>query len=115
MRRPSSGLLVLLLTAAAAAVSPSALAHGSSAKPNATNGKLIFKLYCGKCHTVKAAGTVAKGRAPGPSLGTFKVTAAKVIRILNVGGSDMSSFVGILTPSQIADVAAFVSAPTTAK
>jgi mono/diheme cytochrome c family protein len=73
-------------------------------------GKAVFaSAGCSGCHTLKAAnatGTV------GPNLDQLKPALAKIIHQVNVGGGPMPAFKGSLTPTQIADVAAFVYTST---
>jgi cbb3-type cytochrome c oxidase subunit III len=71
-----------------------------------TNGEEIFKLKCGSCHTLKAAGTTG---TQGPNLDqlkpTFERTKAQVIS----GGGIMPAFKGVLTDAQIEAVARYVA------
>jgi mono/diheme cytochrome c family protein len=86
-------------------------AAASTPKGNVVAGKKIFVASCGTCHTLKAAGTVAKSRRRGPSF-VFRLTFAKVFRQLFEGGDTMPSFADKLTSTQIRDVAAFVEQAT---
>jgi mono/diheme cytochrome c family protein len=99
--------VVLLATCAPAlAASPADLAAG----------KTLFKANCGKCHTLKAAGTVAhNSMGNGPVLTGMHLTAAKVLAQLASGGDTMPSFMGTLSSKQMSQIAAFVSASAAAK
>jgi mono/diheme cytochrome c family protein len=93
------GVVVVALTLVAPA-----LAAG-----NPVAGKVVFKAKCGSCHTLKAAGTVAKSANPGPVLTNKRETVTRVMKALSGGGSGvMPTFVGVLTTKQINDVVAFV-------
>ena len=95
-----------------AAVAVVALACASPAlasTPSVAAGKVVFKTHCGSCHTFKAAGTVGKGASPGPVLTNMSVTKAMcTTMIAGMSAGMMPSFIGTLTPQQIADVTAFV-------
>jgi mono/diheme cytochrome c family protein len=85
----------------------------TSAAPTAGDpvaGKAVFtSAGCSGCHTLKAAnatGTV------GPNLDQLKPALATIIHQVNTGGGPMPSFKGTLTPTQIANVAAFVYTST---
>lgn len=77
---------------------------------NATAGKAVFtgKAGCGGCHTLRAAG--ASG-VVGPNLDQVKPDAATVTQFVTNGAPPMPAFGkdGILNPTEIADVAAYVS------
>jgi mono/diheme cytochrome c family protein len=76
---------------------------------NPVAGKVVFKSKCGSCHTLKAAGTVAKSPNRGPVLTNKRETVARVMKALTGGGTGvMPTFVGVLTTKQINDVVAFV-------
>lgn len=88
-----------------------ASASSATAAGNPVAGKVVFKKYCGTCHTFAAAATVGKGASRGPILTNKSITQAvcrKVITGMSAGM--MPSFLGTLTPTQIADVTAFVVA-----
>ena len=92
------------VVALALVLAPPALAAG-----NPVAGKAVFRSKCGSCHTLKAAGTVAKSANPGPVLTNKRLTAMRVMRALAGGGGGvMPTFVGALTQKQIGDVVAFV-------
>jgi hypothetical protein len=77
---------------------------------NAANGKKLFvSTGCGSCHTLKAAGT--KGTS-GPNLDKVKPSYSTTVDWVTTGGKGMPSFKGILTTSQIQDVANFVDSST---
>ena len=76
---------------------------------NPVAGKVVFRSKCGSCHTLKAAGTVARSANAGPVLTNKRLAAARVMKALSGGGSGvMPTFVGVLTTKQISDVVAFV-------
>jgi mono/diheme cytochrome c family protein len=78
---------------------------------NPIAGKTVFKAKCGRCHTLKPAGTVAKSPTAGPVLTNKRETALRVLKALTGGGTGvMPTFVGTLTTKQINDVVAFVVA-----
>jgi cytochrome c553 len=70
-------------------------------------GERVFAANCGSCHTLKAAGT--SGEA-GPNLDELGPDQGTVERQVESGGGGMPSFKGTLTPEEITDVAAYVSA-----
>jgi cbb3-type cytochrome c oxidase subunit III len=70
------------------------------------NGEAIFKLKCGGCHTLAAAGTTGK---VGPNLDQLKPPLARVKTQVEHGGAIMPAFKGVLTDAQIAAVAKYVS------
>jgi cbb3-type cytochrome c oxidase subunit III len=71
-----------------------------------TNGEAIFKLKCGGCHTLAAAGTTG---TVGPNLDTVKPPLAVVKPQVEHGGGVMPAFKGVLTDAQITAVARYVS------
>jgi mono/diheme cytochrome c family protein len=129
-RRPfsswSAGQRALGLTAAVAiAVGvPAAALAVSSPKivGNAKAGKATFASTCGVCHTLRAASSVGK---VGPNLDKAKLTEAVIIRAITNGGASvmtkaaaaryathMPPYKGVLTPTGIENVAAFVYGAT---
>jgi cytochrome c6 len=118
------GLAVALATAAA--IPAVALAQGSagSAKVqgNPKAGKPIFISTCGVCHKLKAAGSVGN---IGPVLDKVPLTEATLIKAITNGGASvmtkaqvakyathMTKYKGVLSPTQIKDVAAYVYVST---
>ena len=71
--------LALAGTVAFAAASP-ALAAGDPVA-----GKAVFKAKCGSCHTLKAAGTVARSANQGPTLDRRAETTQRVMKALAGG------------------------------
>lgn len=71
-------------------------------------GKAVFtgSAGCGSCHTLKDAGTTG---TVGPNLDQLKPPADKVATQVTNGGGVMPAFKDTLTPTQIADVSAYVS------
>jgi len=70
------------------------------------DGGGLFKVNCGGCHTLAAAGTTG---TIGPNLDDKHPDYGKVVEKVNSGKDAMPSFRGRLTPEQIADIARFVS------
>jgi mono/diheme cytochrome c family protein len=76
---------------------------------NPVAGKAVFKSRCGSCHTLKAAGTVAKSANAGPVLTGKRESAARILKELSGNGAGlMPTFVGVLSTKQVNDVVAFV-------
>jgi cbb3-type cytochrome c oxidase subunit III len=71
-----------------------------------TNGKQIFTLKCGGCHTLKDAGTTG---TQGPNLDALHPTFAVAKRQVINGGGIMPAFKGVLTDAQIEAVAKYVA------
>ena len=124
MRMKLVAVVALILTAALVGT---ALAK-PRAKPvkvvgNAVNGKTLFVANCGTCHTLKAAGALGN---IGPSLDKLgpSLTEATIIKQIQQGGAtlmgkaaakyttQMVGYAGVLSTSQINDVAAFVFTST---
>jgi cbb3-type cytochrome c oxidase subunit III len=70
------------------------------------DGKTIFKVKCGGCHTLADAGT---NGTQGPNLDALKPPFDIVKHQVEVGGGIMPAFKGTLTDKQIAAVARYVS------
>jgi cbb3-type cytochrome c oxidase subunit III len=77
-----------------------------AAKITTNDGKTIFKLKCGGCHTLADAGTTG---TTGPNLDLLKPPFATVKTQVINGGSVMPAFKGTLTAAQIDAVAKYVS------
>ena len=94
----------------AALVALVALAFASPAfGANVVNGKVIFKRYCGTCHTLKDAGTIGHGASRGPVLTGKSLPVARVRAVMSgMSTGMMPAFVGKLTSAQINDVVAYV-------
>jgi mono/diheme cytochrome c family protein len=75
-------------------------------KLTTVNGKTIFKVKCGGCHTLADAGT--KG-TQGPNLDLLKPPFDVAKHQVEVGGGIMPAFKGTLTDAQITAVAKYVS------
>lgn len=93
----------------AAYVAATAGVNGSEAKAQSTkstNGKTIFTMNCGSCHTLKAAGTTG---AIGPNLDQLKPSFPVAQRQVIHGGGVMPAFKGRLTDQQITAVAKYVA------
>jgi cytochrome c6 len=71
-----------------------------------TNGKQIFTVKCGGCHTLKDAGT---NGTVGPNLDALKPPFAIVKNQVIHGGAAMPAFEGVLTDAQITAVAKYVA------
>jgi mono/diheme cytochrome c family protein len=80
--------------------SKKAAGAGSPGEKVFTNGG------CGGCHTMEAAGATGK---VGPNLDELRPNQETVARQVRNGGNGMPSFKGKLTPTEISQVAAFVS------
>ena len=76
------------------------------AKLTTTNGKKIFQVKCGGCHTLADAATHG---TRGPNLDQLKPPFAIAKHQVEVGGGIMPAFKGTLTDKQIAAVAKYVS------
>jgi cbb3-type cytochrome c oxidase subunit III len=70
------------------------------------DGKTIFKVKCGSCHTLVDAGTTG---TTGPNLDQLKPSFARAQKQVINGGSLMPAFKGVLTNAQIVAVAKYVS------
>jgi sulfite dehydrogenase len=89
-------------------VTTTAAANGSAAA--IADGKAVFaKTGCGACHVLAAAGATG---AVGPNLDTRKPSVDKVVQLVSAGGGTMQPYVGVLTSTQIQDVAQFVYSAT---
>ena len=111
--------------AAAVAIATFALAAPALARHEVGNpkkGKVVFAANCGACHTLKAAGALGN---IGPNLDKTKLTEAIIVKAVTNGGStvmtkaalakyttQMVAYKGVLTPTQIKDVAAYVYVST---
>ncbi|HEY4347843.1 MAG TPA: cytochrome c [Gaiellaceae bacterium] len=98
--------LCLLAVAAPALGRRTTARTGAKAKVDVLLGRKLFRSNCGTCHTLAPAGT--HGHI-GPNLGLDIAHAATVAWMMRTGNSTMPSFVGTLTPAQIADVAGYVA------
>ncbi len=85
-----------------ASASPQARCPGSAAA-----GKKVFIAFCGKCHTMAAAGSQG---TLGPNLDQDKVTYSAVVSAIEqgVGGIQAEYVLRSVTFNQIYDVAKFV-------
>src|SRR5438477_6190004 len=124
--RPGTALLLAAL-AAAAVLAVSALAHaGGGAVPgNPVRGKALFLqngLYCGSCHTLKAAQSTGRD---GPNLDKSKPSYARIVEAISKGSSPTKRWptgmpaysgragaYGELTKARIQDLAAFIYTAT---
>jgi mono/diheme cytochrome c family protein len=79
----------------------------SSAPGNAAAGKTVFIAFCGKCHTMDAAGSMG---TLGPNLDQDKVTFSAVVSAVEqgVGGIQAEYILRDVTFNQIINVAKFV-------
>jgi mono/diheme cytochrome c family protein len=68
--------------------------------------KVFADAGCGDCHTMEAAGATGK---VGPSLDELRPNQERVQKQVTNGGNGMPAFKSKLTPSEIEQVAAFVS------
>ena len=110
---------IAIVVAASAGTSTSSSASTTStattpvvAAGDPARGEAVFKSSgCGACHTLAAAG--ATGKVARPDLGALKLSEASIVSTVRNGatttyGASMSPFKGVLSATQIADVAAFV-------
>ena len=102
------------LGVAAIALAFAAPAFGAANPGTPAAGKVVFKAECGACHTLAAAGTKGKGANAGPVLTGLKVSYARVMKQMLGGSGLMPAFVGVLTTTQMQNVAAFVAQATAA-
>lgn len=105
------GLVALACVAALSVAVPLALATATqSGEPgNAANGKKVFVAFCGKCHTLAAAG--AKGTL-GPNLDSDKVNYTRIVTAIEegVGGIQAEYVLRSVTFSEVFDVAKYIIA-----
>ena len=73
------------------------------------DGKALFRVTCGGCHTLADAGTA--GRV-GPNLDDESPNADKVRKQVLSGGGGMPSFRGVLTTDEIDLIARYVAGVT---
>jgi mono/diheme cytochrome c family protein len=106
--RLALGLGCLSLLAVAVLTVPAFAAPKKSSEPgDVVNGRKVYIQFCGKCHTLKAAG--AKGTL-GPNLDLDKVSYVRVVSSIEegVGGIQAEYVLRNVTFSQVYDVAKFV-------
>jgi mono/diheme cytochrome c family protein len=102
--------LAALLCVAAIGVVPALAAGGKSGTPgNVANGKVVYVKYCGKCHTLAAAG--ARGTL-GNNLDHVDITFSCTVSAIEngVGGIQAEYVLRNVSVQQVSDVAAFVAA-----
>ena len=95
---------------AAIGVVPALAAGGKSGTPgNVANGKVVYVKYCGKCHTLEAAG--ARGTL-GNNLDHVEITFSCTVSAIEngVGGIQAEYVLRNVSFQQVYDVAAFVAA-----
>ena len=103
---PVAGAAAFLLVAVLVERSDDTAAQPAAAA-DVARGKAIFaSAGCAACHTLTDAGATG---TVGPSLDAAKPSAALVTDRVTNGLGVMPSFAGKLSPSEIADVAAYVS------
>src|SRR3954447_26943945 len=122
-RRAAAAAVALALVAAL--IAPSALAHRTAAPKligNPKAGKAAFLTTCSACHTLKAAGALGQ---IGPNLDKVSLPEATIIKAITNGGgtvmtkaqlakytTQMAAYKGVLSPTAINNVAAFVYTST---
>jgi mono/diheme cytochrome c family protein len=74
--------------------------------PPAASARVLFRTFCGRCHTFAAAGTSG---TRGPNLSEEALTAATVAAKIRSGGDGMPGLTESLSPRQIARIATYVS------
>jgi mono/diheme cytochrome c family protein len=108
-RRVTWWLVSCAAVAAIVVAVPVALgATGKSSTPgDATAGKQIYVAFCGKCHTLSAAGS--KGTL-GPNLDNDKINFNCVVSAVEqgVGGIQAEYILRFITFNQVYDVAKYV-------
>ena len=107
--------LVVSLGVIAFAAPGAAPQRGVKVVGHPARGKVLFKVYCSNCHTLKAAGSTGH---LGPNLDKLKPSYAEVVTQLITGGtggaglprSDLTFGPGIheFTTADMHDIAAFV-------
>ena len=97
--------VTVVLGSAALAVAVAVPAFAATNPGSPKKGKAIFIANCSTCHVLKAAN--ARGTI-GPNLDKKKPTYKLAILRVTNGKPPMNPFKGILTKTQIQDVAAFV-------
>ena len=109
------GLGALVFVAAVAIAVPAVAANQKGSAPKAgttpgdiANGKIVYVKFCGKCHTLSAAG--ARGTL-GNNLDHVQVTFSCAVSAIEngVGGIQAEYVLRNVTFSQVYDVAKYVS------
>jgi mono/diheme cytochrome c family protein len=104
---PLALALVLLALLTAGCGDKGSSSAGDDAGGSGTPGAKVFAdAGCGNCHTMEAAG--AKGTV-GPNLDELRPNEKTVRRQVTDGGNGMPSFKSKLSPTEVQQVAAFVS------
>src|SRR3954451_12415452 len=100
--------VVALVCAAAVVVLPAMATGGKTQPGNIANGKIVYVKYCGKCHTLSAAG--ARGTL-GNNLDHVEVTFSCTVSAIEngVGGIHAEYVLRKVSFQQVDDVAAYVS------
>jgi sulfite dehydrogenase len=120
---PAQRFTLAALLLLAAAIPTAALAHRSTkVVGNAKSGKPQFVSTCGVCHTLRPAGTTG---TIGPNLTNVVLTEQTIIKAITNGGATvmtkaaaskytttMVAYKGVLTPTQIDNIAAYVYVST---
>jgi mono/diheme cytochrome c family protein len=103
------GFVALLVAAAVVIAVPAFGALGKNSQPgNAENGKKVYVAFCGKCHTLSAAG--ARGTL-GNNLDHVEVTFSCTVSAIEngVGGIQAEYVLRNVTFQQVYDVAKYVN------
>src|SRR4051812_5050808 len=102
------GLAALVGVAAIVVVPAMAAGSGKTQPGNIANGKLVYVKYCGKCHTLSAAG--ARGTL-GNNLDHVEVTFSCAVSAVEngVGGIQAEYVLRNVTFQQVYDVAKYVN------
>ena len=108
MRKSTLWGLVALIAVAAVVIAVPALGAGSE-PGNAANGKKVYVTYCGKCHTLAAAG--ARGTL-GNNLDHVDITFSCAVSAIEngVGGIQAEYVLRNVSFQQVYDVAKYVNA-----
>ena len=110
--RSRIGLVLVVIAVFVSVVAAAGARSVAAPKGDVVAGKRLFKGYCGLCHTLKAAGTVAKAKSRAVSFDRRRERFARVFQVLVEGEGEMLPFTDRLTFKQLKDVAAFVDGST---
>jgi mono/diheme cytochrome c family protein len=109
-RLPTRPLLALFLAAALGAAASAGTVVQPPKSADLVRGKKLFRVNCGPCHRLAAAGT--RGGV-GPNLTWERIEYSLGVWTINNGTSLMPAFKGRLTRTEIRDLAAYLAKVTT--
>jgi mono/diheme cytochrome c family protein len=110
LRLATRPVIALVLAASLAAAASAGTAVKPPKNADLVRGKKLFRVNCGPCHRLAAAGT--RGGV-GPNLTWDPVEYSLGVWTINNGTSLMPAFKGRLTRTEIRDLAAFLAKATT--